>query len=572
MADTTSVSRVRHRSPRTRPIASCLALLVAVTALLVGPLTLPAAAEGTASLFDVHADLGADGALKVEQTITFAGSAPAQVSQKFELRQDIVGQRQYVMQLSDLTASAGGAGVTPQQTDDGRFSTVTVATGGAKQVTMSYTVTGVVRTIDSGTALQWALLQGLSAGVTQFTATVEVPAPFTYVECNAGSPNSTVPCSVASGGTGEKPLPTFADGPRGQGEVVSIDIGFAPGTVPANEQIKELWTVGRAFSAKPLPLGIALGLLVLGGVGLFAMHRQAGRDSTPGELTRAGEFVPVGPGQTEFRVLGDVRPGEIGTLVDERVDPIDVTATLLDLAVRGHVLITELPRESAYARTDWELTRRVGADALQPYEQVLLDAVAADGETARVAALAGRVQASIGQIQDKLYDEMVVNGWYERRPDSTRTRWSRRAIVGIVAAVLLTVLLAAFTEFGLVGIALIALSLGLMFVAQEMPARTPKGAALLAGLGALRSDLMSHPTNQMPPGGELREISEVLPYAVVLGGVDRWLDALVAADDDEAPDPTDLSWYHGPDDWHLRDLPDSLRNFVTTVSGLLFSR
>jgi hypothetical protein len=546
--------------------------MIAVAALLLGPLSLPAAAEGTASLFDVHADLGADGALKVQQTITFSGSAPAQVSQKFELAQDIVGQRQYVMQLSGLSAAAGGASVTPQRTDDGRFSTVTVVTGGANQVTMSYTVTGAVRTIDSGTALQWALLQGFSANVTRFTAVVEVPAPFTYIECDAGSPNSPTPCNVASGGTGEKQVPTFADGPRGQGEVVSVDIGFEPGAVAANEQIKELWTVGRAFSAKPLPLGIALGLLVLGGVGLLAMHRQAGRDSATSELTRAGEFVPVGPGQTEFRVLGDVRPGEIGTLVDERVDPIDVTATLLDLAVRGHLLITELPRDSAYARTEWELSRRDGADELQPYEHELLDSVAAEGGTARVSDLASRVQDSIGQIQDKLYDEMVVNGWYERRPDSTRTRWSRRAIAGIVAAVVVTVLLAAFTEFGLVGIALIALSLGLMFVAQEMPARTPKGSALLAGLGALRSDLMSHPTNQMPPGAELREISEVLPYAVVLGGADRWLDALVAADDDTDADPTDLSWYHGPDDWHLRDLPDSLRNFVTTVSGLLFAR
>jgi hypothetical protein len=547
-------------------------MLIAVAGLLLGPLSLPAAAEGTASLFDVHADLAADGALKVQQTITFSGSAPAQVSQKFELAQDIVGQRQYVMQLSGVSAAVGGAAATPQQSDDGRFSTITVATGGAKQVTMSYTVTGAVRTIDSGTALQWALLQGFSADVTRFTAVVEVPAPFTYIACNAGSPNSPTPCNVASGGTGEKQVPTFADGPRGQGEVVSVEIGFAPGAVAANEQIKELWTVGRAFSAKPLPLGIALGLLVLGGVGLLAMHRQAGRDSASGELARAGEFVPIGPGQTEFRVVGDVRPGEIGTLVDERVDPIDVTATLLDLAVRGHLLITELPRESAYARTEWELSRRVGADALQPYEHELLDSVAAEGGTARVSDLAGRVQESIGQIQDKLYDEMVVNGWYERRPDTTRTRWSRRATIGIAAAVLLTVLLAVFTEFGLVGIALIALSLGLMFVAQEMPARTPKGAALLAGLGALRSDLMSHPTNQMPPGAELREISEVLPYALVLGGADRWLDALVAADDDEAADPVDLSWYHGPDDWHLRDLPDSLRNFVTTVSGLLFAR
>ena len=105
-----------------------------------------------------------------------------------------------------------------------------------------------------------------------------------------------------------------------------------------------------------------------------------------------------------------------------------------------------------------------------------------------------------------------------------------------------------------------------------MPSRTAKGAALLGGLGALRSDLLSHPTNQMPRGHELQETSEVLPYAIVLGGTERWLDAVVAADTDEDPDPDDLPWYSGPDNWHLRDLPDSMKNFVTTVSGSLFSR
>ena len=76
----------------------------------------------------------------------------------------------------------------------------------------------------------------------------------------------------------------------------------------------------------------------------------------------------------------------------------------------------------------------------------------------------------------------------------------------------------------------------------------------------------------MPKGREYHELSEVLPYAIVLGGADRWLAALVKADDDETPDSTDLPWYHGPDNWHLRDLPDSLQNFITTVNGQLFSR
>ena len=46
----------------------------------------------------------------------------------------------------------------------------------------------------------------------------------------------------------------------------------------------------------------------------------------------------------------------------------------------------------------------------------------------------------------------------------------------------------------------------------------------------------------------------------------------MARTQDERPDPDALHWYHAPEQWHLRDLPDSLRNFVTTLQGTLVSR
>ena len=95
---------------------------------------------------------------------------------------------------------------------------------------------------------------------------------------------------------------------------------------------------------------------------------------------------------------------------------------------------------------------------------------------------------------------------------------------------------------------------------------------MLNGLGLLRAQLLGHPTDQMPKGRELHELSEVLPYAVVLGGQERWLQALVGSDLDDAADSTDLDWYHGPEDWHLSDLPASLSRLVTTIEGKLFAR
>ena len=118
--------------------------------------------------------------------------------------------------------------------------------------------------IEDGTALRVRLLQGLSAQVGAFTATVQIPTQFTYIKCTAGNPNSTTPCTFAAAGTEVAQVPTFKDGPRGEGQVVAVDIGFPPGTVAANEKIEYRWTVGRAFSARPLPLALALGLLALG--------------------------------------------------------------------------------------------------------------------------------------------------------------------------------------------------------------------------------------------------------------------------------------------------------------------
>ncbi|MFZ1410326.1 MAG: DUF2207 domain-containing protein, partial [Micropruina sp.] len=414
----------------------------------------------------------------------------------------------------------------------------------------------------------------LSLPVREFSAEIVVPGMFELVDCAAGAPVAPGACTYYGGGTHEDPNPFFSDGPRGAGEIVLVTVRFPAGTVAANENVRQLWTLDRAFSTGPAELLAALGLLALSALGYWLLHRRIGRDSAhAGEPHRVAEFHPVGAGVVEFRVLDQLRPGQIGTLIDERVDPVDITASLLDLAVRGHLRITELPRASEHALPDWTFVRLQPADQLADFERTLLDAVApAHGEPVKASNLAGAVGAVIGQVQSELYDDVVKRGWFAGRPDQTRGTWSRYGWYGLAAAVVATGLLAAFTTFGLLGLALVVAALLAIMVGQEMPSRTSKGSAVLSGLALLRAQLLGQPTDQMPPGRELDELSEILPYAVVLGGVQRWLDALVAADGDDDADSTDLAWYHAPEGWHLHDLPASIESFVTTIQGKLFTR
>ncbi|SDE02579.1 DUF2207 family protein [Auraticoccus monumenti] len=558
---------------RVRTARVVVATLLAV---LLTSLALPAHADGRASLVDIQVSVGRDGALRVEQTLTFTETPPAEVTQRVALRQNVLGDREHVYSVSDVTTSAGAA---PQVEESGDALTITVPTQDASgPVTIGYTVRGATFALDEDTTqVRWRVLQGLSVSVDEVTGGVNLPGIAEDFQCLSGPPDVANPgvCRFSAAGTEDYPQPQFADGARGEGEVVLLQITIPTQAVAVTEQVERRWTLGGAFSADPLPLGAALGALLLGGLVLFALHRRAGRDASPGTPTRVAEFRPTGPGQSEFSLLVPVRPGQVGTVVDERVDPIDVTASLIDLAVRGHLRIVELPRAEEFARTDWLLVRRPGdEEQLAGFERALLTALTpAEGrEGVLVSEIGPTIAAHIADVQSHLYDDVVSSGWFDHRPDSTRNVWGTAGVLALVVAVVATGVLVALTTFGLLGLALVALALGLCFVGQEMPARTPEGSNLLAGLSLLRSELQTHPTTQVPAGRELHELSEVLPYAIVLGGRDRWIDAIVDADEDGDADSTDLSWYHGPDHWHLHHLPESLKNFISTVSGNLFAR
>ena len=69
-------------------------------------------------------------------------------------------------------------------------------------------------------------------------------------------------------------------------------------------------------------------------------------------------------GPVLFRPPDGLRPAQLGVLVDERADPVDVTATIVDLAVRGYLTIEEIPKHGWRGKPDWTLTKIKDAEGL----------------------------------------------------------------------------------------------------------------------------------------------------------------------------------------------------------------
>jgi len=78
----------------------------------------------------------------------------------------------------------------------------------------------------------------------------------------------------------------------------------------------------------------------------------------------------------QFTPPAGLRPGQLGTLLDEQANAIDVTATIIDLAVRGFLRIEEVEQAHFLHGGDWRLVMSWPApvEQLQDYELVLLKA------------------------------------------------------------------------------------------------------------------------------------------------------------------------------------------------------
>ncbi|WP_230883448.1 DUF2207 domain-containing protein [Planomonospora sp. ID82291] len=529
----------------------------AVLALAAGPSPASAGTAGTASVRAdavksdvVELELRPDGVLHVKETVEFTGGAPTRT---------LVGRTRYDDGNDRLYQVTGFKG-------DGTLSGDSITLKGSGTATIEYDVKGTVTPLADIQELRWYAVGGWSVPVEQATVKATGPAQMQNLSCFAGVLASAVACTAASfdhTGTSAE----FEQQGLGAGEVLTVIIGYPAGATTGAPVLERRFELSNAFTLNAVTGGALAGLLLLllGGLGLLYWTR--GRDArVVGH--ESSSLTPIENGH--FAPPDGVRPGQIGTLMDEQADVIDVTATIVDLAVRGYIRIDERPRQT-YDTPDWTLVRLAGAPvgSLLPYERALYEAVFHGRDAVLLSELKGSFGAELGKVRQALYHDVVTQGWFARRPDTVRTRWTTLGVALTLGGVLATVALAWFTTYGLLGLALIIAGAALAVGGQYMPAKTAKGAAALAHTLGFREYLSSAELGADVPAAQRVELfSRYLPYAVIFDCVDRWA-RVVSSVTGDGQQADNLYWYHGPAEWDLSKFADSMRTFTMTTSGAI---
>ena len=233
-------------------------------------------------------------------------------------------------------------------------------------------------------------------------------------------------------------------------------------------------------------------------------------------------------------------PGEVGTLGDETVDMKDISATIVDLARRGYLVIDERKKGDFY------LVKKKNIDtSLLKYEKSILTEFFGGEKEIRIKDQ--ELSVKVVQIKNKMYEQVVEDKLFDKNPQNTRTKY-----------------------YVLAGIALFTSNFFLAIVAflfgRVMPRKTLFGVEAKNIAFSLKNFLTSQKRQLEFQADKQMMFERLLPFAVAFGVEKIWAKRF------EALNISQPNWYHSYSSSHfssymfVNSLNNSFRSVTTAAT------
>jgi uncharacterized membrane protein len=249
-----------------------------------------------------------------------------------------------------------------------------------------------------------------------------------------------------------------------------------------------------------------------------------------------GRDPRVGPIAVQYAPPEGMSPAEAGTLVDEDAAMRDITATIVDLAVRGYIVIEEKEKSGMMGlvhNKEYVFHLKKGVKewaSLKPHELVLLAGIFSNGmqPDVELSSLQNEFYTKLPGIKNGIFEELMHHGYFQHRPDYVRSTYVGGGLVlgGLfffLGNALANKMGMAPAPFFVAAI----LSAGIIVgFGWHMSARTADGAKALASVLGFEDFLTHVEADHMDRISQTPETFEkFLPYAMALGVEKKWVGA-----------------------------------------------
>jgi uncharacterized membrane protein YgcG len=528
------------------------------------------------SSFTADYVLDAEGGATVTETIDYvfgtSGGVKHGIYRNIVTRQAVTDEngrpseenfRYYALDLESVTSPTGAPTETKLTDQSGgetqiRIGDPNVTVSGTQSYVVKYHLANVMNPFPDHAEFFYNVFVGDTVPKDRVKVTVTGPGGVTSVRCVRGSDPGRDCDSAQAGQTavftvdnllGNEDLTIATSLPRAGFGELKPDIRAAGSSYDEGQ--------AKVLTSLALAGGIGAPLVAAGVMGVLVATR--GRDEwyagvTPGlapgsaDAVAPGTVPPPPPAPTlrgrrpeiavQFNPPPGVQPGMVGTIIDESADTIDVSATVMDLAVRGFLRIEEIQSGTMFSRTDWRLVQLPPppGQTLRPYEATVLEGLFAEGSDVTLSDLKYKFNTTLNLAIRQMYTEVVERGWFRRSPLRQRAGWQALGFLligaGAVSCFYLGVVTRAIDRTGGFGVGIpsgVVLGLGLIvaglifrILGKRMAAKTAAGSAVYAQSLGFRKYLETAEADQIRFEEASAIFSRYLPYAIVFGVADRW--------------------------------------------------
>lgn len=379
-----------------------------------------------------------------------------------------------------------------------------------------------------------------------------------------------------SGDSGEIGAVEFFQASLAPYEGMTVVVGLPPGTLHKPSFFEVAAETVRGNWVLLLPV-LTFGIL-------FRLWYTRGRDPRGREVVIA-----------QYEAPDRLTPSEVGTILDEKVHNKDISADIINLAVKGYLKITRTESEKSSGlfgeSHDYtfeklknerdlpngferklmtslfrpDLDQLLNPSLMKEDSEQLVETIVSP-EIVRLSDLKDKFYKDLKDIRHLIYRSVVDKGYFPASPTKVKAIYA-----GVGAVIIALGVLSGFI-FGYLGIFSLVLS-GIMVLgfAPLMPAKTKKGAEareLVLGLKeyltvAEKDRLKFHNAPEKNP----KHFEGLLPYAIALNVEDQWA---AQFEDIYKEQP---SWYYDPSGARFSSsaFASDLNGFTSTASSVLSS-
>ncbi len=296
---------------------------------------------------------------------------------------------------------------------------------------------------------------------------------------------------------------------------------------------------------------------------MFNLWRKKGRDP------EVRESITVMYEPPKFN-NNYITPGEAGTLIDEKLDPRDITSTIVGLAVKGYIQIEEIKKEGIlFDSTDYYLKRiKEPDDNLSIFEKMLLNKIFTTDlpvSGRMVSEMKNEFYKNLNLLKKTLYEELVSKKYFLVSPEKVRQTY---IIIGIIILIICSFILPVASNSPAGLIAGLLTGIPVILFAKAMPVKTKIGTKAYMEILGFREFLNRAEKDRLLRMGDKDLFSKFLPYAIALDVVDNWAKAFEGIFQ-EMP-----NWYvshTGIGTFHPHSFSRSISSATSSMASAMFS-